>query len=452
MTTAPPRRLVLCAFTMNCVSHIQQGVWRRPEAQQVEYTSLAPWMELATECERGLFDAVFFADVMGVYDTYGGSGATSIRTGMQTPVNDPMLMIPAMATVTENLGFAFTSSIYQAHPFTFARQITTLDHITKGRIAWNVVTGYLENAARSLGHAALPPHDERYARAEEYLEVVYKLWEGSWDEDAVLADRASGVYADPDKVHPIDHEGEHYSVAGPHLAEPSPQRTPVLFQAGSSNRGRDFAAKHAEAAFIPTTRGDRPMDDLNERAQGFGRSVGDLRFVGGLSPIVGGTEAEAKAKEAEYFEVLSVEAGLAHISGNVGVDLSDIDPDRPLDELRTEGVQGLVKALIDSAPAGTRTFADLVRSNLAGQFLTGSAEQVADAIQKRFEQGVDGFNIITSVLPGTITDFVDGVVPILQERGLMQTEYSPGPLRQKLFGQTRLPDSHPAARHRRPAS
>ncbi len=452
MTATPPRRLLLCAFTMNCVSHIQQGVWRRPEARQVEYTSLDPWMELARECERGLFDAVFFADVMGVYDTYGGSGATSIRTGMQTPVNDPMLMIPAMSTVTENLGFAFTSSIYQAHPFTFARQITTLDHITNGRIAWNVVTGYLENAARSLGYPQLPAHDERYVRAEEYLEVVYKLWEGSWDEDAVLADRASGIYADPDKVHPINHAGAHYTVDGPHLAQPSPQRTPVLFQAGSSNRGRDFAAKHAEAAFIPTARGDRPMDDLNERAETFGRAVGDLRFVGGLSPIVGGTEEEAKAKEADYLEVLSVEAGLAHISGNVGVDLSDIDPDRPLEELRTEGVQGLVKALIDSAPAGTRTFADLIRSNLAGQFLTGSDEQVADAIQKRFEQGVDGFNIITSVLPGTISDFVDGVVPILQERGLMQTEYSPGPLRQKLFGHARLPDTHPAARHRRPTS
>jgi long-chain alkane monooxygenase len=449
MTALGPQRIILSAFTMNCVSHIQQGLWRREESRQLEYTSLDPWVELAQVCESGFFDVVFFADVMGVYDTHGGSGAAAIRTGMQTPVNDPMLMIPAMAAATENVGFAFTSSVYQAHPFTFARQISTLDHLSNGRIGWNVVTGYLENAARSLGEPELPPHDERYERAEEYLDVVYKLWEGSWEDGAVLADRTTGVYADPTRVHPIDHHGQYYDVAGPHLSEPSPQRTPVLFQAGSSERGRDFAAKHAEGAFTPTSRSDRPMDDLLQRAHGFGRGPGDLAFIGGVSPIVGGTEAEAKEKEEAYLEQLSVEAGLVHMSGNVGVDLSSIDPDRPLEELHSEGVQGIIKSLLDSAPPGTRTFGDLIRANIAGQFLTGSAEQVADTLERRAAKGVTGFNIVTSILPGTIVDFVEGVVPILQERGLVQTEYAEGPLRQKLFGHPRLPDTHPAARYRR---
>ncbi len=445
----PPRRMLLNAFTMNCVSHIQQGLWRRPEARQVDYTSFEPWLDLARICERGRFDTVFFADVMGVYDTYARSGDAAIRTGMQTPVNDPMLLVPAMATVTTDLGFAFTASIYQAHPFTLARQFSTLDHLTGGRIGWNIVTGYLESASRNLDLDDLPAHDDRYERAEEFLDVVYALWEGSWEEDAVLADRRNGVYADPTKVHKINHRGRHYRVDGPHLAEPSPQRTPVLFQAGSSDRGRDFAARHAEGAFIPTSRSNRPMLDLNQRVEAMGRRPGDVVFIGAVSPVVGGTEAEARAKEEEYREVLSIEAGLVHIAGNVGVDLSDIDPDRSLESLRTDGVQGLVKSLIDSAPPGTRTFADLVRSNMAGQFLTGSVEQVADKLQRRFERGVDGFNIVTSVLPGTVTDFVDGVVPILQERGLVQRDYEPGTLRNKLFGSARLPDRHPAARFRR---
>lgn len=445
----PTRRMLLNAFTMNCVSHIQQGLWRHPDARQVDYTSLDPWVDLARIAERGKFDTVFFADVMGVYDTYGGNGDTAIRTGMQTPVNDPMLMIPAMAAATEHLGFAFTSGVYQTHPFPFARQISTLDHISGGRIAWNIVTGYLDNAARNLGHDGLAPHDERYERAEEYLEVVYKLWEGSWEEDAVLADRSSGVYADPSKVHKIDHHGRFYDVEGPHLSEPSPQRTPVLFQAGSSDRGRDFAATHAEGAFIVANHADHSVADLSGRAEATGRGAGDLKFIAGISPVVGGTEAEAAEKEAEYRELLSVEAGLVHIAGNVGVDLADFDPDRPLAELRTDGVRGLVKSLVDSAPPGTRTFGDLIRSNMAGQLLVGSAEQVADRLSHRFDQGVDGFNIITSVLPGSIADFVDGVVPILQERGLVQTEYQPGTLREKLFGDARLPDSHPAAKHRR---
>ena len=239
-----PRRMLINAFSMNCVSHIQHGLWVRSDTRQLEYTQLDPWVELAQILEKGCFDALFLADVIGVYDTYHGGPETSIVEGMQIPVNDPALLIPAMAHVTEHLGLAFTSSVLQTHPFTFARQMSTLDHITRGRVAWNIVTSYLPNAGASLGFGGLPSHEDRYDLADEYLDVTYKLWEGSWEDDAVLRDTERGIYADPAKIHPINHVGKHYDVAGPHLSEPSPQRTPLLFQAGSSTRGREFAAKH----------------------------------------------------------------------------------------------------------------------------------------------------------------------------------------------------------------
>jgi FMN-dependent oxidoreductase (nitrilotriacetate monooxygenase family) len=439
---------------MNCVSHIQHGLWVRSDTRQLEYTQLAPWIELAQLLEKGRFDALFLADVIGVYDTYHGGPETSITEGMQIPVNDPALLIPAMAYVTEHLGFAFTSSILQTHPFTFARQVSTLDHLSRGRIAWNIVTSYLPNAGASLGYGGLPAHDERYDHADEYLDVTYKLWEGSWEEDAVLRDTQRRRYADPAKIHPINHVGKYYEVAGPHLAEPSPQRTPLLFQAGSSQRGRDFAARHAECVFIVTSRQSLRsaasiITDIRTRARRQGRHPDDIRFFQGLSPVVGGTEAEAKAKEAEYLEQFSTEASMAHLSGSIGVDMGTIDPDQPLETFDSQAMQGLVKGLLDSATDKSRTFRDLLRARLAGQFLTGAPEQIADALQEWHEAGVDGFNLVYSVTPGSFADFIDAVVPILQARGLVQREYTPGTLRQKIFGTPRLPRRHPAAAYRR---
>ncbi len=436
---------------MNCVSHIQQGLWIRDDTRQREFNSLDPWLELAKLLERGRFDALFLADVTGLYDIYRGGPETALREAMQVPVNDPMLLVPALATVTEHLGLAFTSSVYQAHPFTFARQLSTLDHMTGGRVAWNIVASYLPNSAANLGSDQLPSHEHRYDRADEYLDVCYKLWERSWEDDAVLADRATGVYADPAKVHAINHHGEHFDVAGPHLCEPSPQRTPLLFQAGSSERGREFCAKHAECAFVVVPRKAVAglTADIRARAESYGRRPGDIRFFQGLTPVVAGTETEAKAKADELAEQVSPEAGLAHLSGATGVDLGSVDLDQRLDRIDFEGVQGLVKRLIDSAPPGTRTLRDLARANMVGQFTVGSVEQMADTMQSWFDAGIDGFNLVYTTTPGSFVDFIDGVVPILQDRGLTQTEYAPGPLRQKLFGQPRLPERHPGAAHRR---
>ncbi len=448
------KRMLINAFSMNCVSHLQQGLWVRDDTRQLDYTQLDPWVELAQILEKGCFDALFLADVVGVYDTYHGGPETSISEGMQIPVNDPAMLIPAMAHATDNIGFAFTSSVLQTHPFAFARQMSTLDHLSQGRVAWNIVTTYLPNAGANFGLGGLPPHDERYDLADEYLDVTYKLWEGSWEDDAVLRDTERGIYADPAKVHPINHAGTHYNVAGPHLSEPSPQRTPLLFQAGSSTRGRRFAAKHAECVFIVETRQSLSgsasvITDIRNQATRQGREPGDIMFFQGVSPVVGGTEAEAKAKEAEYLEQFSTEGAFAHLSGSIGVDLGEIDLDKPLATIDSRAMRGFVKSLIDSAPNKTQTFRDLIRTRIAGQFLTGTPEQIADTLQEWQNVGVDGFNLVYSVTPGTFVDFIDGVVPILQDRGLMQREYGPGPLRQKVFGYPRLPDRHAAAAYRR---
>jgi FMN-dependent oxidoreductase (nitrilotriacetate monooxygenase family) len=392
--------------------------------------------------------------VIGTYDTYKGSREVSVREGLQIPVNDPSLLIPAMAHATENLGFAFTHSVLQEHPFNFARRISTLDHLTNGRVAWNIVTSYLENAARNLGYGNLPPHDDRYERAEEYMEVLYKLLEGSWEDDAVVRDVEHGIYAEPAKIHDINHRGRYYpDVVGPHLSEPSPQRTPVLFQAGSSERGREFAARHAEATFIVARSPEGAkvnIDDVRARAVRYGRDPHDILFYQGLTVITGATEDEARRKEAEIEELISTEGIAAHMAGGLGIDLGQYDLEAPIGELYSNGVQGMLRSLIDAAPDKTWTFGDLLRWRSDTRVI-GAPEQVADALENWADAGVDGINLVYATTPGTFADFIDHVMPVLQDRGLAQREYAPGTLREKLTdGEQgpRLTDRHPGAAYR----
>jgi long-chain alkane monooxygenase len=448
-------RLRFNAFSMNCVSHIHHGQWTRSDSRSMDYTDLDTWIELAQLLERGKFDALFLADVVGTYAAYGGNRDAAVEEGLQTPVNDPSLLIPAMAAATENLGFAFTQSVLQEQPFNFARRLSTLDHLTKGRVGWNIVTSYLNDAARNLGYGDLPPHEERYARAEEYMQVVYKLLEGSWEDDAVIRDVERGIYADPSKIHDIDHRGHFYpDVPGPHLAEPSPQRTPVLFQAGTSEWGRNFAARNAEAIFIVTrtpAAAKETIDDIRDRAEALGRDREDIVFFQGMSFIVGGTEAEALAKAAEYDEGASLRGYAAHMGGAMGVDLAEIDLDAPIGEVEQYNTQGIVKGLIDTAPDKTWTFGDLLAYRSINR-IVGTPEQIADGLQEWVDAGVGGINMPYYVTPGSFADFIDGVTPVLQERGLQQSEYTPGTLREKLASggaEARLPDTHPGGKTRR---
>jgi len=451
------KRLYFNAFHMNCVVHQSPGLWLHPDSQTDRYTDLDAWTDLAKLLERGKLDGLFLADVIGVYDVYRGNRDAAVRGAVQVPVNDPSLVIPAMATVTEHLGFAYTSSVLQCHPFTFARQISTLDHLTKGRIAWNIVASYLESSGRNFGQGGLLDHDERYDFADEYAEVCYKLWESSWEDDAVLKDRARRIYADPAKVHDVHHDGKHFKVDGCHLAEPSPQRTPVLYQAGSSPRGRQFAARHAECVFVTGPRPDvvgEYVRDTRERARREGRDARDLLFFMFLKVITGGTEGEARRKYDDFFEYVDYEGGLALLSGWSGIDFSRFDPDQPVEYIETNAIRTLMQNFAQAGRKRTvRNLAKAVGIGGGGPVVVGAPEQVVDGLMEWVGAGVDGFNLAYMITPGSFEDFVEGVVPVLQERGLMQTAYGEGTLREKLFGKghARLLDRHPAARHRRSA-
>ncbi len=319
------KQIRLNAFDMNCVAHQSSGMWRHPRDRSWTYKDLEYWVDLARVLERGKFDGIFLADVLGVYDVYGGSAEAALRNATQIPVNDPFLVIPAMAVVTENLGFGVTGTLSYEAPFQFARRMSTLDHLTKGRIGWNIVTGYLESAAKGAGRDKQSGHDLRYDIADEYMQIVYKLWEGSWDEGAVVRDRDAGIFTQANRVRKIEHKGEHYTVNAIHLSEPSPQRTPVLYQAGTSGKGREFAARHAECVFMaaPTKQiiaGS--VADIRKRAAAHGRNPSEILIFALATVIPGATDEAARAKLAEYQSYVSPEGALALVSGWTGIDFS----------------------------------------------------------------------------------------------------------------------------------
>jgi alkanesulfonate monooxygenase SsuD/methylene tetrahydromethanopterin reductase-like flavin-dependent oxidoreductase (luciferase family) len=257
------RELIYNAFLHLTPNHHSHGYWRTPEGSvQYGYNKLESYVDVVRTLERGRFDSLFIADVVGVYDLDFGDGTASVRAGSQFPEPDPVTIASALGLVTEHLGIAVTSNIIQAHPFSFARQLSSIDEFTGGRAAWNIVTSYLSNGFRNYGHDTIVSHDERYRWAQEYVDVTYKLWEHSWEDGAVLHDPSTNRFFDPDKIHRINHHGDYYDVEGPHVVEPSPQRTPVLFQAGNSPAGREFAVRNAEVTFLPSNTPDAAKRDI----------------------------------------------------------------------------------------------------------------------------------------------------------------------------------------------
>ena len=449
--------MVLNAFSMNCVSHIQQGMWTREDTRQLEFGSLDPWIELAKVAEEGCFDTIFLADVLGLYDNYKGTADTSLRQAMQVPVNDPFMQISAMAAVTKRLGFGVTAALTYEQPYALARKFSTLDHLTKGRVAWNVVTSYLNSAAVNLGLKQQIAHDERYDLADEFLDVTYKLWEGSWEDDAVVRDRANGVFTDPTKVHPIGHDGEYFKVPGIHLCEPSPQRTPVIFQAGASPRGQRFAARHAEGVFVaPATIAQSATltESIRRQAEDAGRDRNHLKIFALLTVITAETDEAAWAKYAEYQSYASGDGMLSFYGGWTGVDFSQFDPDQPLEAIDNDAIRSVLAMLTQADPNRQWTPRDIVEQRSIGGIgpvLVGGPQTVADALERWVDEGgVDGFNLAYAVTPGTFADFIEWVVPELARRGRLRDGYAGETLRENLLetGSPRVPEDHPAARYR----
>lgn len=448
------KQIRLNGFVQNSPSPHSTGLWTHEKNEGHRHGSLSYWTETAKILERGKFDAMFLADVLGTYSVYKGNFGPAAEHAVQFPAHDPLLPISAMAAVTEHLGFAVTVSTTYAQPYALARQFSTLDHLTGGRIGWNVVTSYLESEAVNLGLSGRLPHDQRYDRAEEFLEVVYKLWEHSWEGDAVELDRAAERFADPEKIHPINHKGEFFSVPGPHLVEPSPQRSPVLFQAGASPRGKRFAARHAEAVFTKNHSLDALKNysaDIRRLSVENGRGADAIKIFPLILPIIGSTEQEAQEKYEELKNHVSYEGTLSLLSGHTGIDFSTYDPEQYIEDMETEAVQGNLD-LYAKDPNRRWTLREAVLNHGLGngtvKFI-GTPEQIADRIEEwATESDADGFNIAQAYSPGTLKEFVDHVVPELQRRGIYRKDYEAGTLRENLFGNSQkgLPKDHPAKR------
>jgi long-chain alkane monooxygenase len=451
------RQIHLNAVDMACVGVQSPGLWRHPQDQSHRYKDLDYWTDLARLLEHGCFASLFLADVLGAYDVYQGSGAAAIASGAQIPANDPLLAISAMAAVTQHLGFSVTVSTSYERPYAVARKFSTLDHLTKGRIGWNIVTSYLASAARNLGLEEQIAHDDRYDVADEFLDVCYKLWESSWEDDAVCRDAARGIFADPGKVHPVNHQGAHFSVPGPFMCEPSPQRTPVLFQAGASAMGRVFAARHAEAIFISGTRPEvlRPrVENIRMLAEKAGRDPAGIKFFPVLAVITAATDEEARAKHSDYLRYASYDGALALYGGWSGLDLADYEPDQPLKYVETDAIRSAVETFTIADPGREWTPREIARwlgIGGMGPVMVGSPATVADEMERWVEEAdVDGFNLTYAITPGTFADIVSFLVPELRRRGLLRAGYDGATLREHFrgSGQAVLPEDHPGARFR----
>ena len=450
------KRMIFTLLVMDSVGHNFQGGWRHPEARNREYKNFDLWVDLAKKAERAKIDAFFFTDVLGIQGEFNRSRDIVFEQAVNVPIGDCAMLLPALARETSDIGFLYTSSVIAKHPFMFAREVSTLDQLSGGRVGWNIVTSANERAFRNFGLPASLSHEERYKWAKEYVDVVYKLWEGSWDVDAVIDDASRGVYTDPSKIHDIHHKGEHYSIEGFNLMEPSPQRTPVLAQAGGSPAGLDFASNHAElmfvSAFTPETIAQQ-IDAVRAKAREHGRRDGDILFLQGLMFVVGSTDEEAFRKWQDLEQYRSQEGQVAYFAGLSGTDLGRYDPQTALEDLLDEipGIQGAFRAVINAWPPGSKpTVHDFLTTLSVPQMVVGSPETIATRLAEYQAAGVDGVQIMNILMPQSYDEFFEHVVPVLQDKGLMQKEYRPGTLRQKLFD-AETPDisqRHPAFGYR----
>jgi FMN-dependent oxidoreductase (nitrilotriacetate monooxygenase family) len=447
---APQKRMMhLGAFVHETGQHV--AAWRHPEAHYHSGVRFADMVETAQLAERGRMDFLFLADSAAV-DLEGSPDARG-RMGKVVKF-EPMTILSALAAVTKNLGFVATSTTTFNEPYTLARQFASLDAISGGRSGWNLVTSNNEQDALNYSREQHMSHGDRYERAIEFAEVVQGLWD-SWDDDAFIRDKESGIFYDTKKMHVLNHKGKHFQVRGPLNVPPSPQGRPILVQAGASGTGRDVAARLAEIVFTAQTTIDQAKEfyaDVHARLPRFGRMPDEVKVMPGFYPVVAPTAAEAQEKFEYLQSLIQVPVGIAVLEHTIGVhDLDKLPLDGPVPEMPdTNGPLSRQRLLLEQAKRDKLTFWQLCLANAGprGHVLSiGTPSQVADEMEHWFRDGAaDGFNVMPAYLPGSLKDFVDGVIPELQRRGLFRTEYEATTLR----GNLGLP--RPVNRHHRRAA
>lgn len=429
------KHMALAALVQGTGAH--PASWLQTDTQDDASTDIEHFRRLAQLAERGRFDIFFIADTPAARteNLYAWS-----RFPMFMNVLEPITLLAALAGATKHIGLGATASTSFFEPYNLARQFASLDHISHGRAAWNVVTSANDYAARNFGLDKLPPHDQRYDKAKEFVEVVEALWD-SWEDDAFVNDREQGLNFLPEKQHPLDHDGVYFKLHGAlNIARP-PQGKPVIIQAGASETGKEFAARTAEVVFAsdPTVEaGRRFYDDLKGRMGKYGRSPGEMKILTGLSVVIGDTEAEAEDKYQTLQGMIHPDVGRMRLATDLETDLSDLPLDEPIPEHRIPKTSNHHRAYFDHIVRMIReeklTLREMcMRYERGNVTFRGTPVQVADHMQAWLDAGAaDGFMMIFHTMPGGMRDFIDQVVPILQQRGLMRTEYEGSTLRENL--------------------
>ena len=413
--------------------------WADPKDEQLEgLQDFAYWQNLARTLERGCFDGVFFADSPATHAVYKSSVVPSVQYGASWPNHDPMPLVAVMAAATKHLGIGVTLSTTGTTPYLATRRISTLNYLSRGRVGWNIVSGFSNAEHMANGMGVQMAHDERYDQADEFMAICYKLWD-SVPDDAILMNAATGQFADPDKIRQVDFKGNYLSCKAVAPVLPSKYGRPLLFQAGSSGRGMKFAMDHAEVIFAiqgHVAGMQKSMAQLRAAAAAQEKSQ-DVKVLFGLQPIIRSTEAEARQRKEELTQRIPLDAILARLSGVFGVDLSQFDPDRPLAEMETQASRGLMAATLSGADGKAVTLRQAAAQwalSVAIPQVVGTPEQVADEFVRIWrETGCYGFNLSPTTSPDSIEDFVAQVVPLLQQRGVFRSAYEGESFRDNLM-------------------
>ncbi len=429
-----PRSRIVLGLSMRQLGY-HAGGWRHPDVPAGGATDIDYFVHVARTAERGLFDMVFLADGVALRQRDEPPG--SLCRSNQNVELEPLTLLSAVAMMTRHIGLVATASTTYNEPYHIARKFASLDHISRGRAGWNVVTSWSEAEARNFSRERHLEYDVRYDRAAEFVEVVKGLWD-SWDADAFVHDKESGLFYDPEKMHTLAHKGRHFSVQGPLTVSRTPQGHPVIVQAGASEQGKEIAAASADIVFVAQTElkaAQAYYASVKDRLPKYGRSADHLKIMPGLLPIVGRTEAEAHAKHQQLQDLIHPLVGLAHVYGPMG-DLSGYPIDGPVPEPIDPEMRSRARVLLDLARRENMTIRQLYLAASSGRghrSVIGTPAQIVDMMEEWVDAGAaDGFNIIPTHLPGGIEDFVELVVPELQRRGLFRTEYDGQTMREKI--------------------